>query len=133
MIVVKKSDGSRFKVPLSAPDQVSRVKVDCEFVGGDGITPVGAHDLIVVANATRVAKTNAAFALATDDGWTPAKVYDVLPLGDDHPTTAVVRDGTIFVVSTRLDALLQAAASSGVQADDLRAEATIRPIGSVVQ
>ncbi|MGA2451681.1 MAG: cupin domain-containing protein [Polyangiaceae bacterium] len=133
LLVVKKSDGSLFKVPLAAPSQVSQVKVDYEFVGGDGLTLAGANDLVVIANSTQTAKTNAAFAIATDDDWATAKVYDVLPLGNDYPTTAVVRDGKIFVVSTRLDALLQAAASGGAQADTLRAEATIRPIGSVVR
>ena len=131
LLVVKKSDGTIFKVPLADPKHVSQVKIDGTLVGGDGVTLASASDLVVVANATPTATANAAFALTTDDDWTTAKIYDVLPLGDDYPTTAVVRDGTIFVVSTRLDALLHAAASGGDPAQ-LRAEATIRPIGSVV-
>ena len=110
LLVIKKSDGAIFKMPLANPKQVSQVKVDGIFVGGDGLTLAGAKDLVVVANATPAATTNAAFAVATDDDWATARIYDVLPLGDDYPTTAVVREGTLFVVSSRLDALLQAAA-----------------------
>ncbi|MDP9036830.1 MAG: hypothetical protein M3O50_18690 [Myxococcota bacterium] len=133
LLVVKKSDGAIFKVPLADPERVSQVKVDSAFVGGDGLTLAGDNDLVVIANATLSATTNAAFALSTDDDWMAAKVYDVLPLGDDYPTTAVVRDGTLFVVSTRLDALLHAAATGGRDVAELHAEATIRPIGSVVR
>jgi hypothetical protein len=130
LLVVKKSDGALFKVPLDDPGRVSQVRVDGAFVGGDGLLVVGEKDLVIVANATPTAATNAAYALATDDDWATAKVYDVLPLGDDYPTTAVLRDGTIFVVSSKLDALLHAEGHAGNEAS-LHAEASIRPIGSV--
>lgn len=130
LLVVKKSDGALFKVSLDDPPRVSRVEVDGGgvFVGGDGMLLVGENDLVVVANATPAAATNAAYAIASDDDWTTARVYDVLPLGDDYPTTAVVHDGTLYVVSSKLDALLHA---EGGDPASLRAEATIRPIGSV--
>jgi quercetin dioxygenase-like cupin family protein/sugar lactone lactonase YvrE len=131
LLVVKKSDGTLFKVPLDDPGRVSQVQVDGAFVGGDGLLLVGEKDLVVVANATPAAATNAAYALATNDDWATAKIYDALPLGNDYPTTAVLRDGTIFVVSTKLDALLHAEGSASNEAEGLHAEATIRPIGSV--
>ncbi len=131
LLVIKKSDGALFKVPLGDPKQVSQVKVDGTFVGGDGLTLAGANDLVVVANATPAATTNAAFALASVDDWATAQIYDALPLGDDYPTTAVVRGGTLFVVSSRLDELLHAAAA-GHDLTEHRGEATVRPIGSVL-
>jgi hypothetical protein len=131
LLVVKKSDGTLFKVPLDHPGRVSQVQVDSALVGGDGLLLVGEKDLVIVANATTAAVTNAAYALATDDDWATAKVYDVLPLGDVYPTTAVLRDRTIFVVSSQLDGLLHAGGSAGTEAASLHAEATIRPIGSV--
>jgi sugar lactone lactonase YvrE len=130
LLVVKKSDGALFKVPLAHPDQVSQVRVDGTFVGGDGLTLVGPTDLVVVANKTPAAVVNAAFAVTTVDDWATAQIYDALPLGEDYPTTAVVHDGTLFVLATRLDTLLQAAAT-GADVDELRPEATIRPIGAV--
>lgn len=132
LLVIKKSDGALFKVPLANPQQVSQVKVDGAFVGGDGLTLASGDDLVVVANTTPAATTNAAFAVATDDDWATAQIYDVLPLGDDYPTTAVMRDGALWVVATRLDALLHAAAT-GADTAELRPEATIRPIGTVVR
>ena len=130
--MIKKSDGVLFKVPLAEPTQVSQVKVDGSFAGGDGLTLAGAKDLVIVANATPAVTTNAAFAVASDDDWATARIYDVLPLADDYPTTAVVRGGTLFVVSSRLDALLHAA-TAGRGVAEHGAEATIRPIASVVR
>ncbi len=132
LLAIKKSDGALFKVPLADPKQVSQVKIDGAFVGGDGLTLAGANDLVVVANATPAVTTNTAFALSTADDWATARIYDALPLRDDYPTTAVVRGGTLFVVSSRLEELLHAAAAGGDLAQHT-AEATVRPIGSVVR
>jgi hypothetical protein len=88
----------------------------------------GRDAIVVTMIDTREAKYSP--VSATDDDWTTSKICDVLRLDDDYPTTAVVREGTIFVVSTRLDALLHAAASGGDPAQ-LRAETSLCPIGSV--
>jgi hypothetical protein len=130
LLVVKKSDGALFKVSLRDPGRVSQVQIDGAFVGGDGLLLVGERDLVIVANATPTIATNSAYALATEDDWETAKIDDVLPLGDDYPTTVGLRDGRIFVVSSKLDALIHAGGSAG-EAADLHAQAIIRPIGSV--
>ena len=37
LLVVKKSDGALFKIPIADPKGLSQVRVDTAFVGGDGL------------------------------------------------------------------------------------------------
>ena len=128
LLVVKKSDGALFRVPLAHPEQLSKVDVAQGFIGGDGLLLIGKKELVIIANRTPGAVSNAAFALSSEDGWASAKVDAALPLGDVYPTTAVLRDGRIYVVHTKLDELLR---SPPEQRAGLRMEATIEEIGRV--
>ena len=128
LLVIKKSDGSLFKVPLAEPARFAKVSIDRTLVGGDGLTLIGTRSLVVIANRTPGLASNTAFALTSDDAWASAKVTAAQPLDDTYPTTAVVRDRVLYVVSSKLDQLL---ASPADQQKRLRAEATIRRIGEV--
>jgi hypothetical protein len=128
LLVVKKSDGTLFKVPLSRPSAVAKVAIDRDFVGGDGLTLVGKNALVVIANRTPERSSNAAFSLASDDGWTTATVSAVHQLGDVYPTTAIVRSGTLYVVHSKLNELISLPQDRKAL---LREEATIRPIARV--
>jgi len=128
LLVVKKSDGALFKVPLRNPAAFSKVRVAAQLVGGDGVTLLGDQDLLVVSNKTPAATSNSASWLSSDDDWVSAKVRQVQPLGATYPTTAVVRDDTILVVSSQLNELIQAAPE---QKGQLAARATIEPIGTI--
>ena len=108
LLAIKKSDGSLFKVPLANPSQVSRVRADRSFVGGDGVTLAGPTRLFIVANQTPGAATNAVFSLDSEDGWASAKVTAMRQLGAVYPTTGVVRDGRFYVVASKLNELIQA-------------------------
>lgn len=127
LLVVKKSDGSLFKVPLANPSRFSRVDVAERFVGGDGLTLVGKKDLVVVANQVAGVASNAAFSLSSEDGWSTARLRAVQRLGDVYPTTGVLRDGKLYVIYSKLNELIQ---SSPEQRERLRVEATIQQIGS---
>jgi hypothetical protein len=126
LLVIKKSDGALFKVPLRNPASFSKVQVPASFVGGDGVTLLSGSDLLIVANQTPTATTNSASWLSSDDGWLSAKVRAVQPLGAGYPTTAVVQGEKIFVVSSRLNELIQAPPEKKAQ---LAVEATLRQIG----
>jgi hypothetical protein len=67
LLVIKKSDGVLFKVPLGQPERFSTVKIDTRFVAGDGLTLLGSQGLVVVANRTPDAVSNAAYALTSHD------------------------------------------------------------------
>jgi hypothetical protein len=128
LLVIKKSDGRLFKVPLAEPQRFSQVKVDRPFVGGDGLLLSGARSLVIVANRTPEQTTDAAFALSSRDDWVSARVVEELPLGDDYMTTAVARDGKLYAVSSKLNQLIQARPEARAE---LRVRATIRQIGRV--
>jgi hypothetical protein len=130
LLVVKKSDGRLFKIPLAEPQRFSQVKIDRALVGGDGLLLLGDRSLVVVANRTPEQTTNAAFALASRDDWVSAMVVGEQPLGDDYATTAVARDGKLYAVSSRLNQLIQARPEARAT---LRAQPTIRRIGSVTR
>jgi hypothetical protein len=129
LLVVKKSNGALFKVPLANPSAFSQVKIGQSFVGGDGVLLIGKKDLVIVANKTPSVASNAAFALSSDDGWDTAKVGQVEPLGDVYPTTAVMRNGQIYVLYTKLNELIQLPQDKKA---GLREEAKLLPIGAIV-
>lgn len=128
LLVVKKSDGALFKVPLAQPTRFSKVEIDAQFVGGDGLTLIGKNDLVVVSNRTPGAAPNSAFALSSDDAWHTAKLKAAQALGDVYPTTAVLKNGTLYVVHSNLNELITSPAEKKAE---LREEATIRPIARV--
>ncbi|HKY34976.1 MAG TPA: hypothetical protein VJN18_03450 [Polyangiaceae bacterium] len=128
LLVIKKSDGTLFKVPLDRPTAFSKVGVDQTFVGGDGLNLVGKQDLVIIANRTPEGSSNSAFSLSSEDGWVTAKVKSVQQLGDVYPTTAVLRNRTLHVLHSKLNQLIAAPQEQKAQ---LREQATIRPIGRV--
>jgi hypothetical protein len=128
LLVVKKSEGVLFKVPLDRPAGVSKVAIDQTFIGGDGLTLVGKRDMVIIANRTPEHSSDAAFSLASEDGWATAKVAARQPLGDVYPTTAVVRKGTLYLVHSRLGRLIAAAPGEKAKLQEL---AGIRPIGRI--
>lgn len=128
LLVIKKSDGSLFKVPLGNPAGFSKVLTERAFVGGDGLTLLGRQNLVIVANQTPSQRPNSAFALVSNDGWASAKLVAQQPLGDAYATTAVRRGSELFVVSSRLNQLIQAPPELKPK---LQVEATIQRIATV--
>ncbi len=128
LIVIKKSDGSLFKVPLDRPKAFTRIALDRRIVGGDGLTLIDKRALVVIANRTPEHSSNAAYSLSSDDGWASARVTTEHDLGDGYPTTATLRNGTLYVVQTKLNQLI--AAPQGRKAQ-FAERATIQPIGRV--
>jgi hypothetical protein len=129
LLVIKKSDGSLFKVPLNEPTRFSRVAITERFVGGDGLVLTGRRELLIVSNQVPHQAANSASALSSDDGWASAVLRAVEPLGNSYPTTAVLRGDGLYVVQSQLDELIQAPPERKA---GLHARATIRRIGSVV-
>jgi sugar lactone lactonase YvrE len=126
LLVIKKSDGRLFKVPLAQPHEFSEVRIDRPLVGGDGLLLIGGRSAVIVANRTPDQTTNAAFTLSSNDDWASARVVAEQPLGDDYATTAVVRDGELFAVSSKLNQLIQASPQARAR---MRVPARIRRIG----
>jgi hypothetical protein len=130
LLVIKKSDGALFKVPLDEPARVSRVAIAERFVGGDGLVLAGKRDLLIVSNQVPNQAANSAYALSSDDAWASAALRAVEPLGASYPTTAVLRGDAFYVVQSQLNELIQAPPE---RKSELHAQATIRRIGSVAR
>jgi hypothetical protein len=128
LLVVKKSDGALFRVPLANPTAFTEVTLPRPIPGADGVVLANPNQLVVIANKTQTAATNAALVLRTSDDWKSASLVATQPLGDVYPTTATVRDGQLLVLHTNLDELL---GSSPETRPTLARRATLRPIGSV--
>jgi sugar lactone lactonase YvrE len=128
LLVIKKSDGFLFKVPLASPATFTKVEVGASLIGGDGVLLAGENSLVIVANQVPGHASNAAFAVTSDDGWATARVRATHSLGDVYPTTAVLRGGTLYVIHSKLNELIQSPAE---QKSQLQVEATIRAIGRV--
>ncbi|MEW8507189.1 MAG: hypothetical protein AB2598_10825 [Candidatus Thiodiazotropha sp.] len=130
LIVVKKSDGNLFKIPLDDPQEFLEIETPENFVGGDGLLLVDEGALLVVANRASGVNTESAFALQSGDGWRSATVTMRLPLGAVYPTTAVRKEGRLYVMHSNLDELITAPPE---RRDKLSRRATIRQIGEVVE
>lgn len=129
VLVVKKSDGTLFKIPLDQPETVATVNLGRKLEGGDGLLLLpGATRLVVVANQVPTATTNAVFALSSSDGFRSAVVDDAAQLGDVYPTTATLAGDTIYVLYSKLNQLIQAPAE---QKGQMRGEATVQEIGKI--
>lgn len=130
LLVVKKSDGTLYKVPLAEPARFSNVAIAERFEGGDGLTLVGRTTMVLIANRTAARASNAAFVLASEDGWRSAKLALVQQLGDVYPTTAVLREDTIYVVYSKLNELIELPRE---QKGHLGTLAAILPLARVVR
>jgi sugar lactone lactonase YvrE len=125
LLVIKKSDGALFRVPLANPSRLTRVDVAQSLVGGDGLVLVDPENVALIANQTPGVASNAVISLSSDDDWMTAKVRAVRPLGHVYPTTGVLRKGTLYVVHSNLDELIRSPPSDQAL---LRRKATIQPI-----
>jgi sugar lactone lactonase YvrE len=128
LLVVKKSDGAIFKIPLAHPAAMSEVGISRRFLGGDGLVLVGPGALVVISNQIPHAAQNAAFWLSSEDGWSTAKVDGVQPLGDVYPTGGVLRDGTLYVLHSKLNELIKPSTKGKVSLDR---QAIIQPIATI--
>jgi DNA-binding beta-propeller fold protein YncE len=131
LLVVKKSDGALYRIPLADPRRFTRVKVPGNFTGGDGLLLVSDDHLVVVANRTPAFRSETAFVLKTADDWASAELVASSPLGDGYPTTCAARDGRLYALSSHLDEWLSA--TDNARPALLRAgrKAEIRPIGVI--
>jgi sugar lactone lactonase YvrE len=130
LLAIKKSDGGLFKVPLEQPTQLSRVVTDAALHGGDGLLLLDDQHLLVVANSTAAVDSNSVVALASDDAWGSAVLAGQLPLDAVYPTTAVVRQGRVHVLHSKLGELLKAAVEAKLA---LRERAVLRDVGTAAE
>lgn len=131
LLVIKKSSGVLYRVPLADPQHFTRVSLPATCVGGDGLSLIGEERLVLVANKTPDANSNAAFLLESKDGWATASVVESQTLGEVYPTTSVIQGDGIYALSTHLDEWLGATAATRDAIAHTGRQAEIRRIGSI--
>ncbi|MBV1862486.1 MAG: hypothetical protein KUG77_28955 [Nannocystaceae bacterium] len=128
LLVAKKSDGKLFRISVEDPESLTEVVLDESLPGADGLVLVSSTELAVVANQASGHALNAVIGLESEDGWNVASETGRHELGDVYPTTGVVRGGSLFVLSSRLNRLILA---EPADKSAMRDQAMIRPVGTV--
>jgi hypothetical protein len=106
LLVVKKSDGALFRIPLASPKDVTRVALSSALFGADGIALTPAGELIVVANEVPAQRSNRAWILKSTDDWASASAREQLELADDYPTSPLLIGQRLLVLHSQLRDLL---------------------------
>ena len=102
LLVVKKSTGALYRVPIADPRRFTRVAIEAKFIGGDGLI-LAADKLLMVANQTPAAASNAAYVIESEDDWVTAKVIESRDLGDVYPTSCVLLGRKVYALSSHLN------------------------------
>jgi len=132
LLVVKKSSGALYRVPLADPRRFARVQLPTTFVGADSLQLIGDEQLVLVANKTPVAASQAAFVLESSDDWRSARVVQTQVLGDVYPTSCAMRDGKLYALSSHLDEWIGAQDGSRDELVKRGRQAEILQIGTVI-
>ncbi|CAN5556030.1 SMP-30/gluconolactonase/LRE family protein [soil metagenome] len=126
LLVVKKSDGSLFRVPLANPSSFIRVQLPKPLVGADGVVLASATELAVVANESLGVLTNAVYTLVSNDDWKTATLTGEHAFGRVYPTIGLIVDETLYVMHCGLDQLMLAPEAEKA---GLRNTATLEVVG----
>jgi quercetin dioxygenase-like cupin family protein/DNA-binding beta-propeller fold protein YncE len=129
LLVVKKSTGALYRVPLDEPGRFARVKVPTQLVGADGLLLASSEQLVLIANKTPAAVSESVFVLESTDDWNSAQVVDSRKLGGDYPTTGVALDGKLYALSSHLDEWLGATNATREALAKRARQAEIRALG----
>lgn len=105
LLVIQKSTGTLYRIPVQDPAHFTRVRVDQDLRGGDGLLLIG-DKLWLIANKIPGYANNAAYSFQSTDGWSSATLQSKHALGDVYPTTCAALGGKICVLSSRVDELL---------------------------
>ncbi len=128
LIVVKKSEGTLFKIPLGAPENFTTIKIDRAFIGGDGLILANNQELVLIANRAAGKVTETAFSLTSKDDWKTAKTTDQYKFDNVYPTTGTIKNNEIYVVHSNLNTLISAPKDEKAKQ---RKRATIEKIGII--
>lgn len=102
LIVNKHNSGELFRISLRDPKQITAVTLPEALKGADGMVLRKPGLISLVQNGD----ANRALELVSTDGWTSAQVKSSRKSTYAFPTAAVVADGQVYVLNSRLDSLL---------------------------
>ncbi|MET0392059.1 MAG: SMP-30/gluconolactonase/LRE family protein [Chitinophagaceae bacterium] len=103
LIVAHNSDGNLYKIDISDPRRITRIKQQTFFPGADGLLWDGQGNLVLVQNKG----VHKIFRLSSKDNWQSAEVTAGTLAADrfHQPSTATLRKNTIYVMNSKLNEL----------------------------
>lgn len=104
LIVDNSATGMLYKISLNNPKNVTHIKVDQFFMGGDGLLLNAPDTLTVVVNGGN----DKIFKLFSTDDWKSAKLAATTLIADrfTYPATATSNAGQVWVMNARFNELL---------------------------
>jgi len=118
LLVVKKFDGRLFRVPLNNPSAFTEVRLPKAIEASDGIVLDGRNGLIAIANQTGRTTANIIYRLTTTDGWVSAQIAEQIPATANSPSTGVMANGRLYLVSGFLHQLGDTLKAKGPMRED---------------
>ncbi|PYE92978.1 sugar lactone lactonase YvrE [Rhizobium sp. PP-F2F-G38] len=100
------NSGEIFRISISDPAKISKVALPETFKGMDGINLTDPNHLVASVNVGEPR----AVEIASDDGWTTAKVNATKPAVSTFPSAVAVVGNEAWVLNSRIDSLLDASA-----------------------
>lgn len=102
LLVAKHNSGELFRVSTRGPREVRRVRLPEALKGADGLLLRAPNRLAVIQNAG----ADRVVELVSNDGWQSAAVESSRKSAMSFPTTATLAGTDLYVLNSRLDALL---------------------------
>ena len=101
LLVANDREGALYKVDISNPKAVSKVKIKTLFPGIDGLLWDAQNKLVLIQNKG-VDKT---YQLSSKDNWLSADILASTLITDrfQYPTTGVLQGGKIYVLNAKLN------------------------------
>jgi hypothetical protein len=104
LLVAKSDDGSLFRIPVDNPTAFSRISIDGDVVGVDGLELLEDNQLMIVTNVLGGGSSNTVQLLSSSDDWQTAVQTDMFLL-PFPATTAARATNAVFIVRGRLENL----------------------------
>lgn len=103
LIVAHNSDGQLYKIDISDPRRITRIKQKTFFPGADGLLWDREGNLVLVQNKG----VNKVFRLSSADNWQSAEINAATDTYArlHQPSTAALRKGRIYVMNSKMNEL----------------------------
>jgi len=105
MIVGKSNSGELFKISMSG--DVSKIKIQHNLIGNDGLVLAQDGSLVVIQNSGEVSR------LISSDNWTSAMMTGSVKSGLEFLTTGVIVGDSLYVLNAKLGELFDPKAKKG--------------------
>lgn len=103
LLVDHNTNGALYKIDVKNPKNVTEVKIKGLFPGADGMVWQSPTMLAMVQNKG----VNKIWQISSNDNWATAEVKGATASLDNfqHPTTAAVQDGRVWVLNSKMNEL----------------------------